>query len=185
MQIAAAQADLRRAYTDGGPGIIVSALVWFVAGLTLQQAGLATAFAVLFFGGMGIFPAALFLNRVVLARTGEGRDNPFGKLVLESTIAMIAGLFAAYLFLPTAPGLMMPVAAIAVGAHFFVFRTAYGDNRFWLMAAVLTGIGAMGLFGPKLDAVPLVFAFAGAELLFGIWLTVTGLRNESGSAPTN
>ena len=94
-----AQADLRRAYVDGGPGVIVSGVVWLIAAWVEARTGTATAFAVLFFGGMAIFPVSLLIDRGILRRARENPANPGGMLVLEATIAMIAGLFAAWLFL--------------------------------------------------------------------------------------
>ena len=43
MLIADAQADLRRAYTDGGPGVIVSGLVWLAAWYAESRHGVAPA----------------------------------------------------------------------------------------------------------------------------------------------
>src|SRR3546814_12510337 len=46
---------------------------------------------------------------------------------LPISIAMIGGLFAAWLFLPFQPTYAFPLAAIAVGTHYAVFKTVYGD----------------------------------------------------------
>ena len=176
MQIADAQADLRRAYTDGGPGVIVSGLVWLAAAFAESRSGVATGFVVLFVGGMFIYPLALLANRAILRRAGEAKDNPFGPLILESTIAMIAGLFAAWLFLDYAPQLVMPLAAIMVGTHYFAFRTAYGDKLFWMLAAIVTLLGLAGIYPvlPLQGTVALQVAVA--EIFFGIGLTVRGLK---------
>jgi len=177
MLIVDAQADLRRAYTDGGPGVLVSGLVWLAAGIAEGRAGVASGFAVLFFGGFLIYPLALFANRALLRRAGEAKGNPGGPLVMESTIAMIAGLFAAFLFLDHAPELVMPLAAIMVGTHYFAFRTAYGDRTFWLLAALVTLVGFAGIyrFLPLPGSVTL--QVAAIEILFGIGLTLRGLRH--------
>lgn len=177
MDIASAQADLRRAYADGGPGVLVSGLVWLVAALIEARGGIGAGFAALFFGGMLIFPAALLINRKILRRAAEAKDNPFGKLVLECTIAMIGGLLAAWLFLPHAPELVMPLAAIAVGTHYFVFRTAYGDARFWLLGGAITAAGCVAIFGPLPRAEWLTMTVAFIELAFGAMLTASALKS--------
>jgi hypothetical protein len=172
MDVKQAQAQLRRAYTDGGPGVVVSGLVWLAAAFVERQSGVETAFAVLFFGGMLIFPLALLVNRAILKRPSESKANPFGKLVLEGTIAMIGGLIAAWLFLPYKPEWVIPLAAIAVGTHYFAFRTAYGIAAFWLLAAAVTAIGALAIFTSAVPGGIVAFAIAAIELVFGIamWL---------------
>ena len=176
MLLADAQADLRRAYTDGGPGVLISGLVWLAAWFAESRSGVATGFAVLFFGGMLIYPLALLVNRALLRRAGEDKANPGGPLVMESTIAMIAGLFAAYLFLDHASELVMPLAAIMVGTHYFAFRTAYGDKAFWMLAAAVTlfGFGAIYHFLPLPG--PVTLQVAVIEIFFGLGLTVRGLK---------
>ena len=56
MDFSAAQQDMRSAYVNGGVGVLVSGLVWVVAGLVTQNLGLQYGMAALFFGGMAIHP---------------------------------------------------------------------------------------------------------------------------------
>ncbi|QFT78096.1 hypothetical protein [Erythrobacter sp. THAF29] len=177
MDIAAAQADLRRAYADGGPGVFISGLVWLVAAVIEARDGVATGFVVLFIGGVFIYPLALFVNRTIFRRTSESKGNPGGMLVLESTIAMIAGLFAAWLFLDYNPDLVMPLAAIMVGTHYFTFKTAYGDRIFWLLAAIVTMVGAAGIYRFMPLPLPVTYMVAIIELIFGAAMTVKAVRN--------
>lgn len=179
MQLGEAQADLRRAYVNGGPGTVVSGLVWIAASIAQAQSGVGTGFVVLFFGGMLIFPLSLVVNRAMLRRAAESRENPFGRLVLESTVAMIAGLFAAWLFLRHDSALVMPLAAVAVGAHYFAFRTAYGLSVFWALGAVIIAIGVGAMYGVPALAGSLVVAVGVVEIVFGLALTVSGLRGAS------
>lgn len=176
MQISTAQAELRRAYTDGGPGVIVSGLIWLAAAIVERQTSVGAAFAVLFFGGMLIFPLALLINRGILKRPRESKANPFGKLLLESTIAMIGGLIAAWLFLPYKPDWVIPLAAIAVGTHYFVFRTAYGIGTFWALGAVITALGALAVFTDILAPDSVAVAVAAIEILFGLVLMMRAHR---------
>jgi hypothetical protein len=173
-----AQASVRNAFVGGGPGALVSALVWFLAAGTLSQTSLPTAFSALFFGGMIIFPVSSLICRVGFRRSASVKGNPLGLVALESTIAMIAGLIAAWLLLTSRPNAVIPVAALAVGAHYFAFRTAYGDRTFWVLGAILTMIGCAGLFllpGRNFD---LMIAFAVVELGFGLWLIQRELRTS-------
>jgi len=176
VRIDEAQADLRRAYLDAGPGTIISGLAWAVAAGAEARSGIGTGFVVLFFGGMLIYPLSLLISRVLLRRAAESPDNPFGRLILESTIAMLAAFLPAWLFLETAPALVMPLAALAVGVHYFAFRTAYGLSIFWLLGAVLTAMSLAAIY--RVFPLPGAFVLAVAivEILFGSFLTIRSLR---------
>lgn len=170
MEIAHGQADLRRAYLHGGPGTIGSGLVWIAAAIAERRSGVEAAFITLFFGAMLIYLLALLVRKLA-GRMSKDTANPFGKLVIESTIAMIAMLFAAWLLLPFDETLVMPIAAIAIGTHYFAFGTAYGDRTFWIMAAVIAvlGFAAIYRFLPLPDGVILLTGLV--ELAFGGLLT--------------
>jgi Na+-transporting methylmalonyl-CoA/oxaloacetate decarboxylase gamma subunit len=173
-----AQRDISRAYLGGGPGVFVSALAWFAAALVEQSRGVGTAFIVLFFAGMLIYPLSTAISRFVFRREKEAPDNPLGLLALESTIAMIGGLFAAWLFLRFEPSYVFPLAAIAVGTHYAVFKTIYGDRLFWLLGALITLVGLLSIY----DAVPIpggpILAVGAIELLFALYLTMRARRAE-------
>src|SRR3546814_10311314 len=77
-------------------------------------------------------------------REKEASGIPLGATALESTIAMIGGLFAAWLFLPFQPTYVFPLAAIAVGTHYAVFKTVYGDALFWVLGGLITATGKIG-----------------------------------------
>ena len=171
MDIATAQADLRRAYVGGGPGAIVSGCVWFATAATEARHGIPTAFTVLFFGGMLIFPLAALTARLLFRRSKETPDNPFGLTALESTIAMIGCLLAAWLLVPLAPRFVFPVAAIAVGTHYLVFKTAYGDRTYWLLGAAITLIGLFDIFSASRIPGNTIVMVGAIELLFGGFLT--------------
>jgi len=175
MTVLEAQRDMRRAYVGGGPGAIVSALVWLAAASAQRNTETATAFVVLFVGGLFIFPLSLLVSRVLFRRAKEAAGNPLGMTALESTIAMIAGLFGAYLFLKHDEAFVFPFAAIAVGTHYFAFKTVYGDMLFWALGAVITALGVVQILGHPLPGgvAPWV---AAAELIFGTVLTLRAVR---------
>lgn len=76
MHINDAQQDFRRAYVDGGPGLLVSGLVWLAVASTAQSQGIGRGFAVLFIGGMLIHPVSTVLCRTLFGRTKEATGNP-------------------------------------------------------------------------------------------------------------
>lgn len=182
MTISDAQRDLRRAYVGGGPGVLISGAVWLVAATVERASGIGVGFAALFFGGMTIFAGARLTCRIVFRRQNESSANPLGMTALESTIAMIGGLFAAWLFLPSKPILVFPIAAIAVGTHYLVFSTVYGDRAFWILGGVVTAIGLGEIFVAEMRGwtTPLV---AVAEPAFGVVLTIRAMPSENGGVP--
>ena len=68
------------------------------------------------------------------------------------------------------------LAAIAVGVHYFVFKTAYGMRTFWLLGAAITLLGLAAIY----RALPLPGGLALwvglVELGFGAAMTARGLR---------
>lgn len=175
MTISEAQSDMRRAYVGGGPGAMISAALWLVAALVLQRSDPARAFGVLFVGGLFIFPLSVLVSRALFGRAKQATGNPLGMTALESTIAMIAGLLGAWLFLRLAPAFVFPFAAISVGAHYFAFRTVYGDGLFWALGAALTAIGLCQILGPPVPG-GVAFWVAAVEGVFGVLLTARALR---------
>ena len=79
---------------------------------------------------MLIFPLSHIAARQLFKRAPAFRSNQLGLVALQITIAMIGGLFAAWLFLQSKPAYVFPLAAIAIGTHYAAFRTVYGDKLF-------------------------------------------------------
>jgi len=175
MNFAKAQQDMRRAYVDGGPGVLVSALNWFVAFAVQQHSGTKSAFIALFVGGMFIFPIGKSVTRFVFGRADETPGNPLSATALESTLPMLAGLFGAWLILPLAPSLALPLSALAVGTRYALFRTVYGDLTFLFLGGLICAIGLLEILMSPLPGGTLLLV-ALAELIFGIGLTVRGVR---------
>ncbi len=167
MEVKEAQAEIRRSFVGGGPGVIVSALVWSAAAIAESERGVPFGFAVLFFGGMLIFPLSLLLVRFVFRRAAPQVGNGLTPIALESTVAMIGGFLAAFLLLPYAPELVIPLAALAVGTHYFAFRTLYGDAIFLALGAVISALALNGAFGWLTIPIGLLWCVAVVELLFG------------------
>lgn len=183
MAVEAAQHDLRRAYVGGGPGVFISALIWLAAAVVERSHGVGPAFTTLFFGGMLIFPLATLASRLLFRRAKEAAHNPLGMVALESTVAMIGGLFAAWLFLSFRPDYVFPVAAIAVGTHYAVFKTIYGDRLFWLLGGAITLIGFLSIYRTFPIPGGPILAVAAIEAVFAILLMVRASRTGPETAP--
>ncbi len=186
VDIATAQAELRASYMNGGPGAVVSGLVWLAAAVSATTWGTPTGFAVLFFGGMTIFPLGTLVVRMFFRRDPPSPGNPGGRIVIETVFPMMGGLLAAWLLLPYRPDLVFPLAAIAVGAHYFGFRTAYGGLVYWGLAALICGVGLGTVFVGIPGGASVPYIIAGIEVVFGLWVTSKEAsdRASGGTRPT-
>jgi hypothetical protein len=179
MEIKAAQAEARRVYVGGGPGVVVSGLVWLAAALVLKQEGVRLGFATLFFGGMLIVPVATMIERGLFRRPAPARENALVAIGFETVFAMIGCLIAAFLLLPHRPELVFPVAAVAIGTRYFTFATLYGNKAFYGLGGLITALGAVGVWGAIDIPGGVAFAVAAVEILFGTALTLAFLRVSS------
>lgn len=183
MIVVDAQRDLQRAYVGGGPGAVISGVVWLAAAVIAGARGTGAGFVALFFGGMLIFPLSKLVSRLVFQRADEAAGNPFGRMVAESTAALVAGLFVAWLMLALRPELSFAVAAMAIGTRYALFQTAYGDRRYWVLAGLVSAVGLAGVLAPALRAA--VPALVGViEVVAGIVITRSALRSQPASGPT-
>lgn len=170
MNLESYQQELRHAYVRGGPGAITSGGVWLAAALTAMYSSITDGFILLFFAGIFIFPVSKLALKLFFQRTPESKSNPGGLIALETVFPMIGGLFAAWLLLPYRPDLVFSVSAIAVGTHYFGFRSAYGDWTYWVLGTSLCmiGISSIVLETPSSNLVPFIVAIV--EIMFGAWL---------------
>jgi hypothetical protein len=83
-------------YFGGGTGVLVSGIIWCIAGITAMLYSNQSSMLVLFFGGMFIHPLALFFSKVLKRSGKHQQSNPLGKLALESTIILFVGLFFSF-----------------------------------------------------------------------------------------
>ena len=173
------QADLRRSYVGGGPGAIVSGIVWALAAILTARYGLSMGFSALFLGGMFIFPLGTLICRLAFKQSGPDSANPGGRVVIETLPAMFLGLFIAYLFIDIDPELVFPIAAMAVGTHYFSFRTAYGDVIYWILGGLMTAVGALVTFSSVTLPIDTAVMIAILEIIFGLILTVRSLSKTA------
>ena len=169
--IASAQADIRRAYLDGAPGVLTSGLVWLAATGTALLRSSDTAVLVLLLGGALIFPVSLVLTKLLGASGKHTTGNALGTLAGESTAWLLTGCVIAYGAHLLKGNWFFPAMLLVIGARYVAFQTVYGMRAYWVLGALLWGAGmAIAMAnGP-----PLAGALAGAviELVFGAVLLV-------------
>jgi hypothetical protein len=180
MTLDEAQADMRQAYFGGAAGIFASALVWLAAALVSHLVSPRGGIATLFIGGMLIHPAAMLLSKL-LGRTGaHAKDNPLGRLAIESTVWMLLAIPLAFLLSFQRVEWFFVAMLLTIGGRYFTFATLYGMRVYWLIGAVLAG-AALGLVA--LNAGSSLAALAGGviELIFAcvVFAQVRGRRLQT------
>jgi len=176
--LAHAQRDMRTAYLDGAPGVLVSGTVWAVAACYAALVSPERAIWVLFVGGACIHPLAVLLVRL-LGRSGRhAAGNPLGPLAMATTVWMIMMLPLAYGIALWRIELFFPAMLFVIGGRYFCFHTLYGRRLYWAFGAVLAAAG-WGLAAAH--AAPVLGAFAGAaiEIVFACLLFAGARRQAS------
>jgi len=141
-----AQAEVSRIYRGGFSGPLVSGVVWAAAAAASQWGSTAAGMAVLFFGGMLIFPLSSLVLTVLGGPALLPRRHPLSPLALQSAAVVPLGLLVAVALGTQAPALFFPAALIVVGAHYLTFMSLYGTRLFGVLAGVLVAVGAIAVF---------------------------------------
>ncbi|MDB5906949.1 MAG: hypothetical protein JWP34_1063 [Massilia sp.] len=176
--LAAAQRDMRSAYLGGAPGVLVSGLVWAVAGCVATWISPERAVWALFVGGIFIHPVAVLCTRL-LGRSGRHTPgNPLGALAMATTFWMIMMLPLAYGVSLLRIDLFFPAMLLVIGGRYLCFQTVFGTRLYWVFGAVLA-LAGYGL--AELNAPVALGGFAGAviEAVFAC-LLLAGARREAG-----
>jgi hypothetical protein len=84
MQLEEAQADVLRIYRGGFSGPLVSSLIWLASAATYQWTSPGAAMAVLFLGGMLIFPLATLVLKIMSGRAFLPKGHPSTPLAIQS-----------------------------------------------------------------------------------------------------
>lgn len=160
-----AQADMRRAYFWGAPGVCVSGLVWLAAGMVAAAHSDAAAVLALLLGGALIHPLAVLLTRL-LGRSGRhAAGNALGRLAGEGTFWLLAGCAIAYGVHALRIEWFFPVMLLVIGGRYLTFQTLFGVRTYWVCGAVLCAAG-LALAMMRAPAVLGAWAGAAIELTF-------------------
>ena len=178
MDFTTAQQDMLKAYVAGAPGVLVSGVVWLVAGALRTAFSAEIAFAGLFLGGMLIVPASLLIARVIFHARKAADDNPLQRLDFEGTIMLFVGLLLAYVLLEPMLTLAFPALAVAIGARYFTFRTIYGEPLYWALGGTLAAVATFALLNPFSSAA-LLFLVGAIECAFAVLLLARRARHPT------
>lgn len=131
------QADMRSAYINGAPGVLTSGVVWLLATVVSATLSQAASIGTLLVGGTLIFPVSVLICRLFGA-TGKHRSgNPLGRLAIEGTLWLMAGIFIAWATTFTGNRLFFPVMLLVIGSRYLTFQTIYGLPHYWIAGAAL------------------------------------------------
>jgi hypothetical protein len=169
MNFQTAQLDMRRAYLDGAPGMLASALAWAIAGAMALLDTPAHAVLALFAGGMFIFPVGVLLAKL-MGRTGQhDKANPLGSLAMEGTVWMILCLPLTYAISLDHMGWFFPAMMLVIGGRYLTFKSLYGLRTYWICGATLV-VAAYLIAAAKQPVFVGAFAGAAIEAGFAVFL---------------
>ncbi|MGO1851892.1 MAG: DUF7010 family protein [Microbacteriaceae bacterium] len=146
MDVEAAQRDVRRVYRGGFSGPLVSALIWAAASAAYQWGSAAVAMAVLFIGGMLIFPLSSLVLKAMKGPAFLPKGHPSIALAMQSAFTVPLGLLVAIALGTLAPSLFLPASLIIVGAHYLTFISLYGMRLYGVLAGALVAVGTVAIF---------------------------------------
>ena len=167
MKFEDAQKDMNFAYCGGATGVLVSGLVWCIAGIVALLYSNQSSMLTLFFGGMFIFPLSMLLAKILKRPGNHDPRNPLSKLALESTIVLFVGLFLAFTVARLQAEWFYPIMLLIIGVRYLLFNSLYGLKVYWLLGLILMFSGAACMV---FNAEFVIGAFIGGitEILFSV-----------------
>ena len=173
--ISDAQHEMRFAHYAGAPGMLTSATVWLVAGITASLVSAERAVWTLFIGGMFIHPVSVLLTKVIGRPGSHTRGNPFGALALASTFWLILSCPLAYSVSLLRIEWFFPAMLFVIGGRYLTFSTIFGTRIYWVCGAALA---LAGYLLARAHASPQLGAFTGSaiEAAFAILIFLSARR---------
>jgi hypothetical protein len=171
----AQQDQMRHAYYDGAPGILVSGLIWLSAAGVCYWLGLTKAVWTLLIGGALIHPISVLITKAIGRPAKVDQANAFNQLAAASTIWLIVCCAMAYGLFLLKMDLFFPALMASIGSRYLIFGSVFGRPIFWVLGASLIVAANVCLF----TALAPVFAagIGGAiEVLFAFLVFSTALR---------
>jgi hypothetical protein len=143
VSITEAQADVRRLYSGGFQGQLVSAVIWLSAAAAAQWFSTTSAVVVLFLGGTLIFPLTWLVIRLTGRPASLPPGHPMAALAMQIAFTVPIGLVVVVALLSGHGELFFPASMVIVGAHYLPFVFLYGMRLFAYLAAALVVPGVL------------------------------------------
>ncbi len=153
MTLAQAQLDMRRGYLFGAPGVLVSGVVWLVAGGVALFVSASSSVLALWVGGALIHPLSTLLARLVGWPGSHTPGNPLARLAGENTVLLILGLILGTAVSTVRLEWFFPAVLLIIGGRYLTFQTLYGVRTYWVCGAGLCAVGlGLGVMGAPVFA---------------------------------
>lgn len=163
------QREMRHAYYDGAPGVLVSGLVWIAAALVCYRLGIHKAVWTLLIGGALIHPIGTVLAKLLRRPAKAGKDNALNQLAMASTVWLIVCCAMAYGLYLLKPTLFFPAMMAVIGSRYLVLATVFGKAIFWILGIGLV-IAANAAFFLALPPVAAAGLGGAIEVVFAGWV---------------
>lgn len=142
------QHEMRDAFYDGAPGILVSGLVWMTAALICFTLGTEKAVWTLLGGGALIHPLGTLVTKALGRPAKTSSDNALNQLAAASTIWLILCCAMAFGLFLLRPALFFPAMLATIGSRYLIFAAVFGRPVFWALGVSLI-VAAMLTFSPR------------------------------------
>jgi hypothetical protein len=173
LRIIDAQRDVRTVFLGGFAGQLVAGGLWLASAATATWCSPRAAMAVLFIGGMFIFPMTQLLLRLMGRAASLTKGHPMNGLAMQVAFALPLNLPLIFAATAYRQNWFYPAFMVEVGSHYLPFVFLYGMWQFGVLAALLVSPGVViGLYAPAAfslggwltGVVLLVFAFIGRSV---------------------
>ena len=165
LTVSQAQANMRDGYLGGAPGVLVSGVVWVIAGVVAVIVSHKAAVFALLIGGAAIHPLSVLLARLLGRRGMHAPGNPMGRMAAEGTFWLLAGIAVAYGMHALRLEWFFPAMLLLIGGRYLTFQTLYGLRIYWVLGGVLCILG-VALAMARVPAPVSAFAGGVVEVIF-------------------
>lgn len=180
MSISEAQRDVRRHFSGGFHGQLVSAVVWFAAAATSTLLSPGAGVAVLFLGGALIFPATSLVLRLSGRPASLPTGHPMAALAVQIAFTVPIGLVVVVGMLAGREDHFFPASTVVVGAHYLPFVFLYGMRTFAYLSGALVVPGVVLLLWLRLPATLGGWVTGGVLVVFAFLLRAEAASLERG-----
>ena len=147
------QTEMRHAYYDGAPGILVSGLVWITAAVVCHVLGIHKAVWTLLIGGVFIHPIGTLVEKALGRPAKTDKANALNQLAAASTVWLILCCAMAYGLFLLKPELFFPAMMATIGCRYLVFATLFGRTVYWVFGGSLIAAANLVFFSAVPPAV--------------------------------
>lgn len=173
------QLDMTKSHNQGAIGVLISGIMWLLAGLAAYGYSPKKAVWVLLIGGAFIHPISTVINKITGVREPQSKNNSLRILAMEGTVFML-------MCIPLAYGLSMQRTEwffqgmlMIIGGRYLTFHTLFGNRLFWLLGALL-GLAGYVLFSFQAASHTSALVGSTIEILFGVFLYAMTRRRKTG-----